>query len=37
MLDEVLLYGNAIITKNVGYTPLVKKFLIDRLGINIHR
>lgn len=37
MLDEVLLYGNTIITKNVGYTPLVKKFLIDRLGINIHR
>lgn len=37
MLNEVILYGNPIITKNVGYTPLVKNFLIDRLGINIQR
>lgn len=37
MLNEIILHDNPIVTKHVGYPPLLKKFLIDRLGINIQR
>lgn len=37
MLNEVIIYGNPIVYNNVGYPPLLKQYLIDRLGINIHR
>jgi hypothetical protein len=37
MLNEIILYGNPIVYNNVGYTPLIKKYLIERLGINVQR
>jgi hypothetical protein len=37
MLNEVIIYGNPIVYNNVGYPPLLKQYLIDRLGVNIHR
>ena len=37
MLNEIIIYGNPIVYNNVGYPPLLKQYLIDRLGINIHR
>ncbi|CAF0977868.1 unnamed protein product [Brachionus calyciflorus] len=37
LLNEVILYGNPIVYNNVGFTPLIKQYLIDRLGMNIHK
>lgn len=37
LLNEIILYGNPIVYNNVGYTPLIKQYLIDRLGMNIHK
>jgi hypothetical protein len=37
MLNEIILYGNPIVYNNVGYTPLIKKYLVERLGINVQR
>jgi hypothetical protein len=37
MLNEIIIYGNPIVFNNVGIPPLLKQYLIDRLGISIHR
>lgn len=37
MLNEIILYGNPIVYNNVGYPPLIKKYLVERLGISVHR
>ena len=37
MLNELIIYGNPIVYRNVGYPPLLQQYLIDRLGINIKR
>lgn len=37
MLSEIILYGNPIVYNNVGFTPLIKKYLVERLGINVQR
>ncbi|CAF1332882.1 unnamed protein product, partial [Didymodactylos carnosus] len=36
-LTEMLLTDNPLIRRNVGLPPLVESFLIDRLGIKVHR
>lgn len=37
MLNEIIIYGNPIVYNNVGHPPLLKQYLIDRLGINLQR
>lgn len=37
MLNEIIIYGNPIVYNNVGYPPLLKQYLIDRLGINVQK
>lgn len=37
MLNEIIVYGNPIVYNNVGFPPIIKQYLIDRLGINIHK
>lgn len=37
LLNEIILYGNPIVYNNVGLTPLIKQYLVDRLGINIQK
>ncbi|CAF0969180.1 unnamed protein product [Adineta ricciae] len=36
-LTEVVLAGNPLIHRHVGLPPLIENFLIDRLGMKIHR
>lgn len=37
LLNEVILYGNPIVYNNVGFTPLIKQYLVERLGMNIQK
>lgn len=37
MLNEIIIYGNPIVYNNVGHPPLLKQYLVDRLGINLQR
>lgn len=37
LLNEIIIYGNPIVYNNVGHPPLLKQYLIDRLGINLQR
>jgi len=37
MLNEVIIYGNPIVYNNVGLPPLLKQYLVDRLGVNLQR
>lgn len=37
LLNEVILYGNPIVYNNVGFPPLIKQYLIERLGMNIQK
>jgi hypothetical protein len=36
-LNEIIIYGNPIVYNNVGHPPLLKQYLVDRLGINLQR
>jgi len=37
MLNEIIIYGNPIVYNNVGLPPLLKQYLVDRLGVNLQR
>jgi hypothetical protein len=36
-LTEIVLADNPLIQRHVGFPPLIESFLIDRLGMKIHR
>lgn len=36
-LTEIILAGNPLVQYHVGLPPLIESFLMDRLGMKVHR